>query len=146
MIINSFRNIDIMQPVFGSFLSLPLVQSRVSAGFPSPADDYLEIKLDLNKYLIQHPTATFYVRVKGDSMENAGIFDDDLLIVDRAKDSKDLDIIVGVLDGEFTVKRLVKKAGRVFLHPENDNYKPIRIEEENDFRVWGVVTYVIHKP
>jgi DNA polymerase V len=75
MIINSFRNIDIMQPVFGSFLSLPLVQSRVSAGFPSPADDYLEIKLDLNKYLIQHPTATFYVRVKGDSMENAGIFD-----------------------------------------------------------------------
>jgi DNA polymerase V len=71
---------------------------------------------------------------------------DDLLIVDRAKDPKDLDIIVGVLDGEFTVKRLVKKAGRVFLHPENDNYKPIRIEEENDFRVWGVVTYVIHKP
>lgn len=146
MIINTFRNIDIMQPVFGNFLSLPLVQSRVSAGFPSPADDYLEIKLDLNKYLIQHPTATFYVRVKGDSMENAGIFDGDLLIVDRAKDPKDLDIIVGVLDGEFTVKRLVKKAGRVFLYPENENYKPIRIEEENDFRVWGVVTYVIHKP
>lgn len=115
------------------------------AGFPNPADDFVEGSLDLNDYLIKHPAATFFVRVAGMSMRGAGILPNDLLIVDRAVEPYDRAIVVAILDGEFTLKRLRKRAGRVELIPENKSYKPILVTEESDFQVWGVVTYVIHK-
>ncbi len=125
---------------------IPFYASSVSAGFPSPADDYVELSLDLNKHLIKHPAATFYARVKGDSMINAGIHDGDLLVVDRALDIYDNCIAVCIIDGEFTVKRLKKKSNKILLIPENEEYKAIEISEFNDFEVWGIVAYVIHKP
>ena len=123
---------------------LPLFDTPVSAGFPSPADDYVDIYLDLNKQLIEHPNATFYVRVKGSSMKNSQISHGDLLIVDRSLEPQNNDIVLGVLNGEFTVKKLIINKGNVFLMPENENYHPIKITEEMDFQVWGVVSYVIH--
>jgi DNA polymerase V len=127
-------------------MEIPLYNSGVSAGFPSPADDYVENKLDLNKHLISHPSATFYVRVKGSSMIGAGIKDGDLLIVDRALEPGNNDIAVCIIDGDFTVKRINKHNGDVYLIPENPDFKAIRITETNNFQVWGVVAYVIHKP
>lgn len=127
-------------------LEVPFFNSPISAGFPSPAEDYVDLKLDLNKFLIKHPSATFYVRVKGDSMKNAGIFDNDILIVDKALDPKNGDIAVCVLDGEFTVKRIKKQKDQLFLMPENTDFQPILITDNNDFKIWGVVSYVIHKP
>ena len=125
---------------------IPFYASSVSAGFPSPADDYTELSLDLNKHLIKHPSATFYARVKGDSMINAGINDGDLLVVDRALEIYDNCIAVCIIDGEFTVKRLKKQKEKILLIPENKEYKPIEVSEFNDFEVWGIVSYVIHKP
>ncbi|MBU8932907.1 MAG: translesion error-prone DNA polymerase V autoproteolytic subunit [candidate division Zixibacteria bacterium] len=123
---------------------VPLFTGRVAAGFPSPADDYLEGPLDLNKHLIQHPAATFFVRVTGDSMIGAGIHSGDMLIVDRALEPADNKVIIAVVNGELTVKRLCKRNNQLVLMPENDNCKPIPIEDETDFEVWGVVTVVIH--
>ena len=125
---------------------IPFFESTVSAGFPSPADDYTEISLDLNKHLIKHPAATFYARVKGDSMINAGIHEGDLLVVDRALDIYDNCIAVCIIDGEFTVKRLKKQSNKILLIPENEQYKTIEVSEFNDFEVWGIVAYVVHKP
>lgn len=122
-----------------------LYGSGVSAGFPSPADDYVELKLDLNKYLIRHPSATFYVKVKGDSMKGAGINDGDILVVDRSLEPKNNDVAVCVIDSEFTVKKLRKTKDELYLMPENEEFKPIRVTEDNNFQVWGVVTYIIHK-
>ncbi|TVM02525.1 MAG: peptidase S24 [Candidatus Brocadia sp. WS118] len=126
-------------------LEIPYYITRVSAGFPSPADDHIQKKLDLNELVIKHPAATFFVRVNGDSMKNAGIFHDDILVVDRALDPKSNDIIVCVLNGEFAVKRFVKDKRRIVLYPENPDYMPIEVTEEMEFQVWGVVPYVIHK-
>ncbi|MDA3844370.1 MAG: translesion error-prone DNA polymerase V autoproteolytic subunit [Candidatus Kapabacteria bacterium] len=123
---------------------LPLFLESVSAGFPSPADDYLEGKLDLNEHLVRNPTATFFVRVTGDSMEGAGMYSGDILVVDRSLDPKDGNVIIAVIDGELTVKRLSNKNGVISLVPENPNYKPLKITEEMSFTVWGVVTNVIH--
>lgn len=131
---------------FTKALELPLAGSGVSAGFPSPADNYEEIALDLNKALIQHPAATFYARVKGTSMVDAGIEDGDLLIIDKAAEPKDGAVALCFLDGEFTVKRLELREEGLYLMPANAEFKPIRISEENNFLVWGVITYIIHKP
>lgn len=128
-----------------SKLSLPLFSAHVQAGFPSPADDYIEKKLDLNELLIKHPAATFFVRVEGDSMINANIKSGDVLIVDRACTPSDNKIVVAVLNGEFTVKRIHKKDTQLFLVPENRNFPRIEVTAEMDFEVWGVVTYIIHK-
>ncbi|NGX51653.1 MAG: LexA repressor [Chlamydiae bacterium] len=125
-------------------LSLPLFSSRIKAGFPSPADDHIEQKLDLNDYLIRHPAATFFVRVEGHSMKNAGISDGDILIVDRALPPEDGKIIIAILNGEFTVKRVQIRDKKLFLIPENPRYSPMEVTEEMDFQVWGVVTYTIH--
>ncbi|MBU4333428.1 MAG: translesion error-prone DNA polymerase V autoproteolytic subunit [Candidatus Omnitrophica bacterium] len=125
-------------------VKLPLYVSTIKAGFPSPADDYLDKKLDLNEHLIKHPAATFFVKVAGDSMINAGIFPDDILIVDRSLEARNNKIIVAILDGEFTVKRLKKYRGKISLVSENPNYEPIEVTEDRDFDVWGVVTNVIH--
>jgi DNA polymerase V len=127
-----------------SNLKSPLFTSGVSAGFPSPADDYVELKLDMNKYLIKHPSATFYVKVKGDSMKGAGINDGDILVVDRALEPQNNDIVVCVIDSEFTVKKIKKTKDSLFLIPENLDYKPIKVSESNSFQVWGVVSFVIH--
>jgi len=130
----------------GKKSEIPFFSSSVSAGFPSPADDYIELSLDLNKHLIKHPSATFYARVKGDSMIDAGINDGDLLVVDRALEIYNNCIAVCIIDGEFTVKRLKKQKDKILLIPENKEYKPIEVSEFNDFEVWGIVAYVIHKP
>lgn len=126
-------------------LRVPFASFSVPAGFPSPADDYWDSKLDLNEYLVHHPAATFLVRVQGDSMNNAGIYDGDILVVDRALEPKDGNIAVCVIDGEFTVKRLRIIKDEIYLAPESDKFKPIKITNFQDFRVWGIVTYIIHR-
>lgn len=126
-------------------LELPLAGTGIAAGFPSPAEDYEEVTLDLNKALIKHPAATFYARAKGTSMTGAGILDGDLLVIDKALNPKEGDIAVCFIDGEFTVKRIARTDGELCLMPANERFKPIRITEANDFTVWGIVTYVIHK-
>ena len=125
--------------------ALPLFSSTVAAGFPSPADDYLEKDLDLNDFFIRHETATFYVRVSGDSMENAGIRHNDVLVVDKSLEPRDGSIVVAVIDGELTVKRLRRRNGEVHLMPENPNYQPILISPEQTFLIWGVVTGIARK-
>ncbi len=122
-----------------------LFNGPVPAGFPSPASDYIEGRLDLNEYLVKHPAATFFVRASGDSMTGAGIFPGDILIVDRALKPSDSSIVIASLNGEFTVKRLRISDGKLSLVPENKSYKPIEIHDDSDFRIWGVVTHVIHK-
>ena len=131
-----------------SKLQLPLFGTRLHAGFPSPADDYLEGKIDLNKYLVEHSAATFLVRIDGDSMTGAGIFPGDIAIVDRSLVSSELKamhnkIVLAVLDGEFTIKRLCVKGKAVSLVAENDKYRPIAVSEGSDFTVWGVVRHSI---
>ena len=135
---------NIFDYINGINYKLPLYSSSVQAGFPSPADDYLEEKLDLNKYLIKHPSATFFVKVTGDSMIKAGIHSGDILIVDRSIEPKNNKIVIAAIDGELTVKRLSYKPDGNYLQPENDNYSPIKIDEHNDLTIWGVVTNVLH--
>lgn len=125
-------------------VKLPLHLAKISAGFASPADDYIDKKLDLNEYLIHHPSATFFVRVEGDSMINAGINNNDLLIVDRALQAVSGKIIIAIVNNEFTVKRLLMQDEKFFLVPENPNYPILEIKEGMSFEVWGVVTNVIH--
>jgi DNA polymerase V len=116
----------------------------VPAGFPSPAEDYVEGPLDLNDYLIKHPAATFFVRVIGDSMVGAGIYPNDLLIVDRALNATNGSIIIAVVNGDLTIKRLHKSQGRVVLLSENPAYPPMEIDHSMTFEVWGVATKAIH--
>ena len=127
-------------PSFATLLKRPLVTFRVSAGFPSPADDYLEGWIDLNQHLIKHPASTFFVRVAGDSMTGAGIQDGDLLIVDRSANCASGSIVVARIEDEFTLKRLIiKKGGKAFLVPENDKFPSIELTEDSDCEIWGRV-------
>ena len=123
----------------------PLFLARISAGFPSPADDYVESPLDLNAYLVRNPAATFMVKVSGDSMAGAGIADGDLLGVDRSEEAVHGKIVVAVLDGELTVKRLHVRKDVRLLAPENPKYKPLRIEPGQELQLWGVVTGVVKR-
>jgi DNA polymerase V len=123
---------------------LPLTRSTVNAGFPSPAEDFIESQIDISRKLIKHPASTFLVRAKGDSMIDKGIQDGDILVVDKSLEAKNNSVVIAYIDGEFTVKRFVKKKNEVILYPANNNYEPIKITSENDFLVWGVVTYVLH--
>jgi DNA polymerase V len=116
----------------------------VRAGFPSPADDYIECKLDLNTHLIQHPSATFFVKAAGDSMKNAGIDSGDMLIVDRSLEATHGKIVIAAINGELTVKRLSHQQGKIQLLAENPDYEPILITDDLELVIWGVVTYVIH--
>lgn len=136
---------EIFRPGFNKLKELDLYSYQIPAGFPSPAEDFLEKRLDLNDYLIKNQTATFLVKVTGNSMINAGISDGDILVIDRSVEPSDGKIVLGVLNGEFTVKRIKKKDRKLFLIPENEKFKPIEVTEEMDFQVWGVVTYSIHK-
>lgn len=138
-------NLKELGALAASNLNLPLFSNRVSAGFPSPADDHLEASLDLNQHLIHHPAATFFVRASGNSMINAGINNNDILIVDRSLEATHGSIIIAALNGELTVKRLHCVGKKVTLKPENPDYPPIDITEESDFLIWGVVTSVVHQ-
>jgi DNA polymerase V len=122
----------------------PLFLVSVSAGSPSPAEDYIEGRLDLNKHLIKHPAATFFVRVAGDSMTGAGIHPGDILVVDRSLEPQDANVVIAVLEDELTVKRISRRDGRLYLVPDNTLYRPLEIIEGMEFEVWGVVTSVIH--
>lgn len=117
----------------------------ISAGFPSPAEDFKEERLSLDNILVKNKLATFYARVSGQSMVGAGLDDNDLLVIDRSLEPAHNRIAVCFLDGEFTVKRLRVEKDGVWLQPENENYEPIKITEENDFVIWGIVTNVIKK-
>lgn len=123
-------------------IQIPAFDSNVSAGFPNPADDYKNSPLDLNEKFIKHSSSSFFVKVKGDSMTNAGILPGDFLLVDRSLDAVSGKIIIAVIEGEFTVKRLLKKGRKIFLVPENENYKTLEITEYMDFQIWGVVKSV----
>jgi DNA polymerase V len=138
-----YRNTD--DPRISISSKMPLFTEAVSAGFPSPADDHMERELDLNELLIEHPAATFFVRVSGNSMENVGIHDGDTLIVDRALTPSDRSVVIAVLNGELTVKRVRTAGGTLRLVPENSDMEPIKVTPEMDFEVWGVVTNVIHR-
>ena len=131
-------------PDLSTRYALPVFLGRLPAGFPSPADDYIEGKLDLNRHLIKHPAATFFVRVTGDSMIGAGIHSGDLLVVDRSLDAVDGNVIVAALDGELTVKRLFKRGEILRLLPATAAYEPIEIQTHQTFEIFGVVTNVIH--
>ncbi len=125
--------------------ALPLSGEAVPAGFPSPAEEYMETPLDLNEYVAPRPEATFFVRASGDSMIGAGIFHDDILVVDRSQQPKPGNVVIAFVDGEFTVKRLVKCGDGLALAPENPEFSPILLTPETDFEVWGVVRHVVHK-
>lgn len=135
---------EVIIPSRGKRCELPLFLESVSAGFPSPADDYIDQKLDLNDALIRNPAATFFVRVSGDSMIKSGIHSDDILVVDRSLNAKSGSVVIAVIDGELLVKRLLMENGKVFLIPENNDYQTIEIKDEMAFEIWGVVTTVIH--
>jgi DNA polymerase V len=126
-------------------VACPLFTSGVSAGFPSPAEDHIDQKLDLNELLIQHPVATFFVRVAGESMKDAGINHGDILVVDRSLDATSGKIVIAIVSGELTVKRFVQNNSSCQLVAANPDYPPVTITEETDFSVWGVVTSVIHQ-
>lgn len=123
----------------------PLALSPVCAGFPSPADDHVDRHLDLNDYCIDHPAATFFVRVQGESMRGAGIFPGDLLVVDRAVEPASGRVVIAVLEGEFTCKRLRREGDGLRLLAEHPDYAPIVIHPEMDFEIWGVVTHVVRR-
>ena len=127
-----------------SNVPLPLMVSRVSAGFPSPAEGSIDKVLDLNELLIRQPTSTFFVRVKGDSMRDAGILDGDLIVVERGEHPKHNDIVLAIVGGEFTVKRWIKEKGYIRLQAENPAYPNIYLNNHVDWEVWGVVRYAIH--
>jgi DNA polymerase V len=136
---------DILRPSAPlSQVPLPLFGSRVPAGFPSPADDHLEDTLDLNEHLISHPAATFFLRAQGHSMTGAGIHDGDLMVVDRSLEPKSGSVVIAVVNGEMTVKRLRVDSGQVWLMPENPEFAPLSIPDVADLHIWGVVAHVVH--
>jgi len=137
--------VDIIFPDLSTPCQLPVAGSRISAGFPSPADDFIENSLDLNLELIKNPAATFFVRVSGSSMKDAGIFDGDILIVDRSLRPANRKIVIAILNGELLVKRLCIRDDQYILMPENKNYSPIYLTNDSDLNIWGVVTNVIHR-
>ena len=139
--------VEVVAPALlsGSHVVAPLFLARISAGFPSPADDYVESALDLNAYLVRNPAATFMVKVGGDSMLGAGIAAGDILVVDRSAEAVSGRIVVAVLDGELAVKRLQIRNGARLLVPENPKYRPLRIESGQELQIWGVVVGVVKR-
>ena len=139
------EKITFLKPKEGNSIGQWLIEQGISAGFPSPADDFKEIRISLDKELIKNSESTFYARVSGESMLGAGIDDGDLLVIDRSLEPENGKIAVCFVDGEFTVKRIKKEEDRLYLMPENKKYNRIEIKEENELIVWGVVEYVIKK-
>ena len=143
--IKSTENIIFYSANTATNLLLPFVEGGIAAGFPSPAEDYLDLSLDLNRELVKDQSATFYGRVKGNSMIEAGFNDGDVVIIDRSAEPANGKIAVCYIDGEFTIKRLRKMKDGLYLVPANSEFKPIKITDETDFMVWGIVTYIIKK-
>jgi DNA polymerase V len=137
---------ELLEVDLNKSLLLPYFSSNISAGFPSPAEDYLELRINIGEFVTNNPTSTFWVRVHGDSMQDAHIVDGSILAVDKSLKANSGDIIVAVVNNEFTVKRLIVKGKNVLLVPENKKYQPLEITEEMDFRVWGKVVTILTKP
>lgn len=125
-------------------IKIPYFPGGASCGFPSPADDFAENELDLNEYLIKHPASTFFIRARGTSMIDASIHDGDILIIDKSLEPKNNSIVLACIDGEFLIKRFVKKGNKVFLIPCNSDFKQIEVTNNENFSVEGIVTCVIH--
>lgn len=137
--------LSIFTPEQNDMTEIPFMTSGIAAGFPSPAEDHIDARLDLNQLLIKNKSATFFGRASGNSMKNAGISDGDILVIDKSATVRENSVLVCSVDGEFTVKRVLRKdATGLLLMPDNPDYAPIEISEQTDLKVWGVVTYVIH--
>ena len=134
-----------LKPKKGNSIGQWLVEQEISAGFPSPADDFKEVRISLDKELVKNKEATFYARVSGDSMIDAGLDDGDLLVIDRSLSPENGKIAICFIDGDFTVKRIKKEKGKFYLMPENKKYEPIELAEDDELIIWGVVEYVIKK-
>lgn len=139
------KALEIYRAEINTELSLPIADEGIKAGFPSPAQDFMDLAIDLNKELVRHPASTFYGRVRGDSMQDAGVYDGDILIIDKSLEPRNGDMAVCFVDGEFTIKYIKIEKEIVWLTPANDSYSPIKITEDNDFLIWGIVTYSIKK-
>tara|TARA_B100001564_G_C20186618_1_gene466469 strand:- start:59 stop:490 length:432 start_codon:yes stop_codon:yes gene_type:complete len=139
------KKITFLQPSKVNSLGQWLAEEGISAGFPSPANDFKEIRISLDKELVKNEDATFYARVSGDSMIGAGLDDGDLIVIDKSLNPENGKIVVCLVEGEFTVKRIKKEKNKLYLIPENKKYKRIEIKEENELIIWGVVEYVIKK-
>lgn len=136
-------DLEIVRADTVSELVLPYADQGIKAGFPSPAQDYMDLSIDLNRELIRNPSATFYGRVKGDSMQDAGVTEGDVLVIDKSLEPSDGDMAVCFLDGEFTLKFIKIEKDVIWLVPANERYEPIRVTSANDFVIWGIVTYTI---
>jgi DNA polymerase V len=139
------KNINFFTPKRDNGLGQWLTEEGISAGFPSPADDFRETRISLDRELVKNKEATFYARVDGDSMIGAGLNDGDLLVIDRSLNPENGKIAVCLVDGDFTVKRIKKEKDKFYLMPENKKYKPIELKEESELVIWGIVEYVIKK-
>lgn len=142
---NELFHLEWYEPEINAPTDLPLAESSVRAGFPSPADDHIEGRLDLTRLVVTHPDATFYARVEGDSMKDECVEDGDLLVVDKSLDPQDGNLVVSYIDGEFTLKRIRLTDDKILLVPANKKYPAIEIDPQSDFRIWGVVRYVVKK-
>ncbi len=139
------NKLTFLKPKKGDSLGQWLIEQGISAGFPSPADDFKEIRISLDRELVKNEESTFYARVSGDSMIEAGLDDGDLIVIDRSLDPENGKIAICFIDGEFTVKRINKERGKIYLQPENKKYKAIELKENNELIIWGIVQYVIKK-
>ena len=139
------KNLDLFSIIKNTQINTSVFLDKISAGFPSPATDYMENKLDLNEYLIKHPAATFIVKTSGSSMINADIYSGDLLIVDRSLTPRNNNIVIASIFGDLTVKKIKKKDKSFFLISANEDYPSIEVKEEMECFIWGVVTYIIHE-
>ena len=136
-------NLEFYTANTSTHIALPFIDGGIAAGFPSPAQDYIDLKIDLNTELITNPSSTFYARVKGTSMQDAGIMDGDILVIDKSLEPKDGDTAVCFIDGEFTLKYIKFETEVIYLVPANPKFEPIKVTEENNFCIWGIVTYSI---
>jgi DNA polymerase V len=143
--VKDIKDLTIYSPEKSQLKKRPIVNEDIAAGFPSPAEDFKEVRISLDQELVKNEDATFYARVRGNSMIDANIEDGDLLVIDRSLETRDGKIAVCMIDGEFTIKRLKVEKDCVYLMPENKDYKPIKVTEENELIVWGIVTYVVKK-
>ena len=137
------KQLEIVGADTSSQLPLPYADQGIRAGFPSPAQDYMDLSIDLNREMIRNPSSTFYGRVKGDSMQDAGVSEGDVLVIDKSLEPQDGDMAVCFLDGEFTLKFIQLEKDAIWLIPANEAYDPIRVTVENEFLIWGIVTYTI---
>ena len=142
---DKLTNLELFTPDLTEEQAIPFSESGVAAGFPSPAEDFMDLALDLNKELVRNPASTFYARVRGTSMIDEGINNGDLLIIDKSIEPHDGALAVCFIDGEFTLKRFKDMGDHALLMPANKEFQPIMVNRENDFQIWGIVRYIIKK-